>query len=504
MRTTMDLLIFGLLTLLTVGAAVSWAAPAVAPVCPVDSPLLAENFPVSAVSVSDDVGGFEFVRAVVEKTLAAQPELAPIFLLNVKDATFARLRAAIGAWNPAAVKNLRLVRSVDEDEIGFASETYLNWQQDFVRGFFDPLTGAAVPRFVSHYPGIGGLASKAAEQMQAAGFRIGAPLPDPQARNGYSGGNLETVGGVCLLGDADLKPREWESYSKSVCAGSAARLKVPTASLVAHHVDEIFKMIPAGDDGACGFALAFASPRKALEVMTADPSALAFDFASTASVKSDQTLRGLSGYGLLCGAYRADRAKAAGLRPMYKEELHKIDSGLTEIYPASSQYFADSDLAPFDCARMTNADVVRTVGRDLALRAYNRLMQNQIDVFKADLLKALRKTRPQCRPRVLDLPTLFAGALVVEDGVRRLAVGEEHSGYAVHPNPSNAIVVRKSVIFPEPYNRSFKTSLGEQMAQAGLKVDYIDTLSMHALEGDLHCSTQIFRFCQPAPAKGNP
>ena len=76
---------------------------------------------------------------------------------------------------------------------------------------------------------------------------------------------------------------------------------------------------------------------------------------------------------------------------------------------------------------------------------------------------------------------------------------DPRSGRSINPNPTNSVLLNGTLIFPQQRNELFSNYLKKNVADVlGLKSDSVNTWqSAHTNDGNLHCSTNTFRYCRP-------
>jgi hypothetical protein len=67
----------------------------------------------------------------------------------------------------------------------------------------------------------------------------------------------------------------------------------------------------------------------------------------------------------------------------------------------------------------------------------------------------------------------------------------------VNPNPTNFQRVGNLVIFPRQFNKSLQAEIEKVYSAGGMKTIAQDTKRFHAGRGNVHCTTNEIRLCQP-------
>lgn len=523
------------------------------PLCPSGgSKLLSENYPIMAATVSDDMGGPGYVKEYVTKVLKAQSQKPPQFFLAVTDETWDEVVREIKKQAPDQTTAQQWISGLSRVK----TNSRWNWQQDYFESFFDAKTGNPVLREVQGY---GRHGSAFTDLMQQSGkdcsFKQGPQLTNNPYKSGHSGGNIEAVNGLCLIGSDHFKGNEWDKYAKVTCENPAMAVKTPSDFLSVGHTDEFFKTLKDPNQKApCDFSLAFASPKKALDLLKKNPQGRAFDFSH---LTPDEALARMSQtpYTYVCQEYsyskslknnggnpeksREKRSRGvsqflfevilppvsagATVQPLKDAESKRIREYLERISeggiddPALERSRREEKYArlnrrralmrqsgmikdstsiqnAMDCYNMTNKDLADLIEEDFELKEFNASIEAATQKFKKELLEKVKKSYPQCNPKTVDLPDLFMGEMDYDSNSPTYVTGSADS---IFPNPTNGDIVQDTFILPEPVNPAFKADIDSSIKNLGLKTDYIDTHFAHSMNGNLHCSSHTMRYCRP-------
>lgn len=524
------------------------------PACPTSgSKLLSENYPIMAATVSDQVGGPRYVKEYVTKVLKAQPTKSPQFFLHVTDETWSEVVREIKKQAPDEATAQKWIAGLSRVQ----TRHRWNWQQDYFESFFDSKTGKPVLREVQGYGRHGNAFKDLVKQSSAdCSINAGKQLTNDNYKSGHSGGNIEAVNGLCLVGSDHFEGDEWDQYAKVTCENPAAAVKTPSDFLGVGHTDEFFKTLKDPSQKApCDFSLAFASPKKGLELLKKNPQGRAFDFSNVSpeevmvrmrqapynricmeyayvkALKSrgnkpgkskEKRMRGVSKFLLdiilppvSAGSYIEVKKDAESLRmEEYIEELNR--DGISDppldrderrqaridrmnrqralLRQAGIVKVEDAGSLLKDCYNMTNKELADMFEDDYEMKEFNESVEKATQKFKQELLAKTKKAYPQCNPKTVDLPDLFIGDMNYDVEPPTYAMGTADS---IFPNPTNGEIVENTFILPEPVNPAFKADIDKSIKDLGLKTDYIDTHFAHTLNGNLHCSSHAMRYCRP-------
>lgn len=507
--------------------------PAV-PLCPASGTMIPETYPAAAVMLSDDTGlttdgagekklGFERSRIagnVAMSILRAAGKNPPQLLLSMSDETIDAIRARIRLEAPDANTRDRWLNALTR--VRDSVKSRFNWQQDFAQPYFNPQTGRPVLRPISDYRNTGfvgsdGFANVIASAEAACGIEAGAPIkPTGQFVGGHGGGNLESLpGGTCLIGSDSFRGDQWTEYSQNVCTDGGRPLEIDTSWLTVGHTDEIFSVVPSTSN-SCGFAIMAASPRAGLDALAQNPSEKAFDWADGLSDEViHERIQAHDPWSDICQAWseapsglnstpgrksvpRSNRTNSRLLLVLPSIAKASDEDALDENQTSDSTTVQTKDM-PI-CASMTNSDLLaamtvpnrRGVGN---LKEYNNVIQATMDQNKEKLRSRLKETHPECDIPIIDVPSLFTGDLGQDKNGQRFA--KKGTALGLQSNPTNGININGTMIFPDPGNASLRRNLEARLKTHGVKSDFIDMTYAHLAQGNLHCSTNVIRYCRP-------
>lgn len=458
------------------------------PECP-SSPtsVLPESYPAKAVVLSDVQGKSRWVKSFVHSVLEAEPNKPPQFILNVNDSTIFELKKMIKAR--AKDKNQeRLWLST----LSQAKGPRWHWQQDSMQSVVDANGRVSVrPNGVYRTDDRilnSGEEAKAArdsvirKMREECDIQMGDPYSKPtKYESGQAGGNIEGgPGGLCIVGDSKFSPEEWSNFSKDIC-GEGSPFKAPTSFLKVGHADEIYSTIRTGP-GECDIAIAVASPDAAMAGLKDDANGRA----------SSDDPKGLY-YSDLCDAFlklhapsSPPAAKPSTVTALFFEKAFaavevggKIASGCPGLDQA------------------TNGQWLKAIQEDPNLRLVNQEIQERMTHFKDEITKKLANGKCGV-PKFVDLPTAFMGSATAHAGRANVEMAK-----SIFPNPTNMQQFGNTLIIPDPMNEAIRDDIQRRISKLSpqLKVKFIDTEFAHLRGGNVHCSTNVVRYCRPRSKK---
>lgn len=477
--------------------------------------LLSENYPAMAVMISDGGGikqfglgkvvmgninrsmGIDAQRDAVDQAwhaLESQPDRPPQLILNVESSTLEALRQRIQAIEDPRRRALwmRAITSVPPSRFSWSYP----WQQDLLQAYVNPQTGRPVLRALDGYFG-GEFDAVTRQLMEAAknncAAEIGPSLGgDDLARvNGRAGGNVEGFpGGVCAVGEDHFSYGHYRRFANRACGGNTNLVEVDTQFLGTGHVDELVSIVPRGGAQSppdpCAFSVVVASPRLGLELVERHPSQRAFSYENeVGDAAMGRRFRELESWKMLCEQMvEADAARGTrGTRTRSQWSRPLLESA----------YASDFER----CARMTNASLLATLrspGRNFqgSWADFNRALQGIQDRNRDRLVRAIKRRLPQCgEPRVIEVPALFVGRLLPN------GQPAQHSAVSLFPGPTNAMLTGGRALVPDPANPAFRAHIQRAYSEAGVQFRFADSFGGHIIGGNLHCMTNVIRYCRP-------
>jgi hypothetical protein len=478
------------------------------PECPRNGgTLLNEGYPAMAVTVTDDKGGAPWVRSFVMEVLRAQPQNPPQFFITMEPGVLKELQSAIAAEAVDANTKRLWLSSLSRVE-----EARYHYQQDFFQPMINPATGRPSLReverlgkpnqgfagfpivdssamgadFSQHYPGssTNDVFNVLSEGMKKEcdidrGPPIDAPVP---FKGGYMGGNLEGGPlGLCLVGTDGMQNR-YSDFAKQVC-GNVKPLAVPTSHLTVGHTDESVATVRTGP-GECDFAVLVESPATGLNALLEKPNEAALQ-----DLPADLKLRGKLFPDDICRAFfkylenSGNPPKPAGSKSISRGEW----------FGWNMAWAAESNDGLEKCSRMTNIDLVNSLKAQPDYQKFTAQVQRSMDSFKERLRADIRKLNPKCRPKVIDVPTVYG----------EWTMGKNPTGgRTFHPDMVNLQQFGKRVLIPDPHNATLRAKMEKEIKALGLEPRFLDTAAAHANYGNLHCSTNAVRYCRPRKTRG--
>ena len=410
------------------------------------------------------------------------------------------------------------------------------WQQDWFESFVDLKTGSPVVRPMQSYMRVernaGETLTKSGEKCN---IKIGNQLKDDPSfytgaqekanksfGSGEMGGNIEGApGGFCMIGDNVGK-----SLALQICKEESNIIQLQTSWLEVGHVDEIFKIIPTqfndGRPRECEFSLMSASPKKAIELMK-NPKLGQIPFADINNPDSDPSeMRSSradlnhSGNFLLC-QYIEESIKN---KPDSKKMLPAVRSVLIK-YILPDEVRADEDsmqeyifsimndpkkMASFkkschqNIDKVTNFELQAVMQTDSDFNNLNTAIDQSIQKDRELIKRKILTRLPQCTKwyNELEVPNLFYGDYAIEKADGKLELSRPGVANSFLPNPTNSVLMNKTIAFPDTGNRLFNNYLSEEMTKRKMKSDFIATWDYaHIGGGNIHCASHSIPHCSP-------
>jgi hypothetical protein len=421
-----------------------------------------------------------------------------------------------------------------------ADTSSYTWQQDYFQSTISPETGRPVLREIVGYSDVRP-STKGAVQAMVDSSKTSCPISkgdgippgkrDTKGRqfgNGAFGGNLEALPGeVCMFGNNE----DYKGFADSFCGSSEHSVQLNVSWLTVGHVDEVIKVVPAPNKKApCNFTLMYASPKKALELLAKKPNKKFLDFSHVSdpdtldSVHESRASEELTPGRLFCSIFqdhvgpersikssqeqpagqpqedRGQKVKVRGAWYYFQKLVSSAHAGINLASQPGDYEEKDCDELQTEIVSMTNQEMLDGVKANQELYDYNMAIEKIMIANRDKAINAISNAMPECTSgsfTVLPVPDLFTGSSDYDDSGN--LVPDESAGDSILPNPTNSVVAGNKVIFPHPQNGAFKDYLTAQMKKDGLKAGFVDTWEYaHLGLGNLHCSTQALRYCNPS------
>ncbi len=422
------------------------------------------------------------------------------------------------------------------NQITLAPISNFPWQQDYFEAFVDLKTGAPVIKQMYSY---GIVQDDAGIQIAKAGetcnmqigkqlkqdmsFYTGPHLNDNKSiPGGEMGGNIEGApGGFCLIGDNLGK-----SVALQVCNEEDNIIQVKTSWLLVGHVDEIFKIIPTHfkDERPleCEFSVMSASPKKALELMK-DPKLGQILFTEFNNPDSDSeelkysrtNIRDAGNFFLCQYVEEAMRNRPKTKKVTSNLKNLMMSSLLLNVAKAdevSMQEFLKSitqdanKMAAFttSCSqnfdKVTNFELQAVMLTDSKFTKFNSAIDESIRKDRELIKNKILSRLPQCTKwyNEIEVPNLFYGDSAIETADKKLALSLPGTAGSFLPNPTNSVLMNKTILFPDTGNKLFNQYLSQEMAKKNMLSDFISTWDYgHVENGNIHCVSHSIQHCRP-------
>lgn len=523
------------------------------PLCPEAGQILTSEYPAAAVTIAESFSlegqypkdhpianaGYDRVGLLaqtIENILRGQPGKPPQIFLNGKPDTRRKLIKILAAKNLGSPQELEKAISLTPDFVRGGSWT---WQQDIMQDGFDPATGRPVLREIVPYHSRGTrrhVRSTIATVRNQCGLAIAGGINGPGPRtSGHMGGNIEPLpGGLCMVGTDNLKVENRRDFYESACGSLETVVEIETSLLSPGHVDEMVTIVPdrTAPEG-CQFAILSASPVAAISAMEKHMDEPAFSFPGLSKAETENRILMNRSWLRVCSNFRnhfhgqppkpAAPARTTGWvekfrrlsffkqakaqierlndeEERFKKDLLRLRRGLKKNeefeLKLPRSYFRS------DCAEMTNRQMIESfqkpeLGRE-PIVSFNLDFQEVMFANESHIIASIQSKFPKCKPKVLRVPQLVFGQVVE---FRNTLMSIPGSGAALNPAPTNGIVIGDRYVMPDPMNEAFRVYNRKLFESIGLKLEFLDTSSLSASYGNLHCATNVIRYCRPRGPK---
>lgn len=418
-------------------------------------------------------------------------------------------------------------------QLSFVPTLSFTWQQDWFESFVNLETGSPVIRQIESYsmvnkPSAGKLVLAGEKCSISNGPIITTDFPQDEntdareERRSFGssemGGNIEGApGGFCLVGD-----NQGMDFTKQFCGGLSNIINLNVSWLQVGHVDEIFKIIPTNfNDGRpkeCEFTLMSASPKKALELL-ANPMSSQSPFVDLdlnnadkdpKEIRSSRTDVRFLGNLKIC-SYISQIMKR---NPQKTKTSPALKSVLLKLFMSSAdaQELTFKELIQLEkeCARnvdkISNYEIQEIIKEDEVTYSLNMAIEKSIEADKLSIKGNVLSRLPQCKKYYseIDVPNLFYGKkLVIDPKTKKFVLPRPGTVASFLPNPTNSVLMNKTLVFPDTGNTVFNQYLADSMKNIKMKSSFIPTWDYaHIAKGNLHCVSHSITHCQPNPSKG--
>lgn len=464
-------------------------------------------------------------------------------------------RLVLSGWKATQVTALKQTLAgqgvtsaqIEEHILDFSDGTPYQWQQDYIQPEFNSITGAPVIRPINAYLSERLKQTGSTEKAYydkfdlflknqkvfcGVGPTIGNPLGEPVTDSIAFGGNMEGFpGGLCLIGST--LP---EASFKDFCKGKEEfALKIPTHFLEVGHVDEVVTVVKdLSAKAPCDFAVLRASPAKAIELLKDSDASLFQKLLPTDQKQyTDDAVYDAWIKFKVAHPEIPESEKARTLRGSQNLIRFLMPTSLAETSVNGRV------VTPYkfreEVATLTNREAYYAITRNHDLNDFNAMVDAEL--MKAEGIIKQKASAMGCpNIKIIPVPSLFQGTIYssrvfgdplietilingqkfskklqdITDADKDLMTQPERmrifdyriqarSGKAINPNPTNALSLNHSLIFPDQKNSVFSNYLNTKVAaELGLKSESINTWSSaHIKTGNLHCSINAIRYCRP-------
>jgi hypothetical protein len=520
------------------------------PICPSSGSILPPWYPAAAVTIAESfslptqsveemfgIDRKKMLADTIEKFWRAQPGKPPQIFLNGRSETREWL---IRELNRRGLANQEVVAkgiTLNPDMVQGQSWT---WQQDMFQESFDAATGRPIMREITPYFSRGTrrvIRTTIARMQQQCGV-VQAPSIhyNSPVQSGMMGGNIEGFpGGICVVGSSDLDEKARREYFPLACGAESKVVEIDTSYLSPGHVDEFFTVVPdRKKEGDCAFAVLYASPMKAFDLLQSEPHAAAIQMPSLTKVEAENRIAMNSEWLRICSLFHQlpkvnipGRDKPANDRPGKARtvSLQSSDSSLREPTSETDKRVErreklvgelrrrlklaldrdekfESELPKNyfrrDCSNLTNRDLLKTLDTPEGLRYpaidFNMSVQISQESNVETIREALKKQLPHCTPEFIPVPQLFWGKTLPVAG-RAMSIYQ--TGSSITPPSTNGVLIGNRYLMPDPMNQSMRDHNAKLFKRLGIELDFVDTYSLHRAYGNLHCATNVARYCRP-------
>lgn len=431
------------------------------PLCPAGGGVLSEIYPARMAFVSTDIGGPDFAANVAREVMGSQASRPPVIVVTAPPIHCEQVREKVSQSAPPQYRET-WANNIECNSRG----KRWNWQQDFAQGYVRS-NGTPFVRFNNQY--YDGRESNAfrglPEIVQNCGFE--SETADMGSTNAEMGGNIEGMPpDICVLGD------NVASADRNRLCDNADKVIAPTDYMAVGHVDEIMKTIKTEGSPPCNFKILVGSIDlgKSLLAGQTNPQFIPRPNELTSNICKEGLKEARNNS--RPAPHRSGTVTLNWL--LFGGKTMPSHAGATPLNPA------EPDSGPVTC---TPQEFLR--GVDQLYGDLNNGISEKLNNFANALTNKMRSKNPQCGNVVERVPMLFQGT------------HGQNDAQSIFPNPTNSLSVNRSLIYSDPNNAIYDNYLADITSNMGLRKRNINTDSQHALMGNLHCSTNLLRYCRP-------
>ncbi|MEO0337339.1 MAG: hypothetical protein AAF202_13165, partial [Pseudomonadota bacterium] len=134
-------------------------------------------------------------------------------------------------------------------------------------------------------------------------------------------------------------------------------------------------------------------------------------------------------------------------------------------------------------------------------RRFSSEVNELLDDLANDIQSAVAAQLPQCGNIIQRVPALFySNHSVNQDGQspeERIAGAE---GKSIFPNLTNGVAIGDDVVYPSQPLAPFQNFVQQELSSTS--PSFINTSKAHMAGGNIHCLTNVVRYCRPRPSQG--
>jgi hypothetical protein len=153
----------------------------------------------------------------------------------------------------------------------------------------------------------------------------------------------------------------------------------------------------------------------------------------------------------------------------------------------------------------SNFEMAEELKDDKNFVLLNNTIQESLDQDTQNIKTKVLSRLPQCAnyfdKSILKVPNVFntSSESTITDPVTNVTTLKKnsYSANSLFPNPTNSVVMNKSITFPDSENAAFNDYLKDEMKKRGLKFKSLKTWDYaHIGDGNIHCSSHSLNHCR--------
>ena len=151
---------------------------------------------------------------------------------------------------------------------------------------------------------------------------------------------------------------------------------------------------------------------------------------------------------------------------------------------------------------MTNFDMQEVLKQDADFLTLNQAIDESIEADRILIKEKILNRLPQCSKfyNEIEAPGLFYGKGAFVNKDNKLELLKPGVVNSLLPNPTNSVLMNKTIVLPDSGNNLFNDYVSEEIAKKKMNTDLISSWDYaHLGNGNIHCASHSIPHCKPRP-----